>query len=155
MCEACRFLRQPPSRVPGTSADSRPGTPVEVRAYHNVATSFGRPIGVEGYVPGQPVVLVFATREPAADTLALCEALFELLNIGDDPQRVTAPDPRAVEYRARRNRSLSVGDVVSQGCGDTTAYFAVTSTGFDRIDPPRIVRKTVPGTTLLGEPGPT
>jgi hypothetical protein len=155
MCEACRLLPDPPSQAPKASADSRPGTQVEVHAYHNVATNFGRSIGLEGYVPGQPVVLVFATREPAADALALCETVFELLNIGDDPQYVTTPDPRAVKYRARRNRSLCVGHIVSQTSGNTTEYFAVASAGFARIDPPCIVRKAVPGTTPLDEPDPT
>ncbi|HEY0697395.1 MAG TPA: hypothetical protein VGD43_06255 [Micromonospora sp.] len=38
--------------------------------------------------------------------------VYRLFNVGHDPQFGT-PDPRAVVYRERGNRSLSVGDVVA------------------------------------------
>jgi hypothetical protein len=154
MCEACRSLTTPPAPAAEPSGSDEGEFLIEIRAFHNIATQFGRPLGFDGYVPGQPVVPVFATREPVGDLLKRCDAVFELLNIGDDPAMVQSPDPRAIEYRQRRNRSLSVGDVVSQSLGESTAYFAVARFGFERIDPPRIVRKTVPGTTPLDESDP-
>ncbi|MBS2537096.1 hypothetical protein KGQ20_30500 [Catenulispora sp. NF23] len=48
------------------------------------------------------------------DRYDICDSVWALLNVGDDPQAGT-PDPRAVNYRRRGHRSLSVGDVAAVG----------------------------------------
>lgn len=86
------------------------------------------------YEPGDPAVQVFATTAPAgSDHLAVCEQMFHLLNVGDDPE-FGPPDIRAVAYRARGNRSLCVSDLV---CVDGT-WYACASAGFTLTEPPRI-----------------
>jgi hypothetical protein len=45
------------------------------------------------------------------DDQRVLDRVFHLFNVGDDPDFGT-PSPVAVSYRTRRNRSLSVGDVV-------------------------------------------
>ena len=50
-------------------------------------------------------------------------------------------------YRARRNRSLSKGDVV----GLEGKFYACASFGWDSIDPPRITTVDLYGTTSLTE----
>lgn len=57
----------------------------------------------------------------------ICEEVFRLLNVGDDPTfNESGPDPRAVQYRMRGNRSLSVGDVIQIG----VRWFACASSGW-------------------------
>lgn len=82
---------------------------VHIRAFHNIDAGF------LAYKPSDRVTLVFAADEPAAAPEAICEALFELLNIGDDPAFGT-PDPRAVAYRERGNRTVdrTTGDAQSR-----------------------------------------
>lgn len=102
-----------------------------------------------GYRPGHPLTVV-AEYDTVPDTNAFvadmvaCEEAFRLFNIGDDPT-FGEPSEIAVQYRRRRNRSLSVGDVVVVG---TNAY-AVASFGFDPItvDPAQITNAEWPGTT--------
>lgn len=140
--------RPPPTKHPNSEGkhpvtDTAAPT-VRVRAFHNIDAGF------LAYKPSDRVTLVFAAAEPAAAPEAICEALFELLNIGDDPALGT-PDPRAVAYRERGNRSLSVGDVVAvdkrpDGPAD---FYAVASTGFTSIAEPRIVATAYIGTTPL------
>jgi hypothetical protein len=59
---------------------------------------------------------------------------YDLCNVGDDPAFFNPPDPRAVEYRERANRSLSVGDVVAVHDERGTRWYACASVGFDALD---------------------
>jgi len=121
---------------------------MKARVYHNVAVDdAGRHLGfLDGYQPGQPVTLVFSTELPECHDLDACEQLYRLLNVGDDPD-FGEPDPRATAYRARGNRSLSMGDVA---CIDGR-FYACASSGWDRLDHmPSIVHETgVPGTAAI------
>jgi hypothetical protein len=63
-----------------------------------------------GHMPDHEVVEVYAYDDTTAPHhVAACEQAFELFDIGDDPN-FGPPDKRAIEYRRRGNRSLSVGD---------------------------------------------
>jgi hypothetical protein len=131
-----------------TMIGSTPPVQQRIRVYHNVARDpAGRPLGMlDGYAPDHPVALVAELHLPttgvapmdAASTLA---TVFRLFNVGDDPEFGT-PDPHAIEYRSRGNRSLSVGDVVAVG----DRHFACARISWDPIDPPRIEPIRVPGT---------
>lgn len=96
-----------PPETAGTPAETSGGAGlVMVRAFHNLTAAEQDRYPCE-YMPGDRAVQVFATpAPPGAEHLAICEALWRLLNIGDDPDFGT-PDPRAVAYRQRGNRSLS------------------------------------------------
>ncbi len=65
---------------------------------------------------------------------SIAAGAFEIFNVGDDPA-FGEPDPRAVEYRKRGNRSLSVGDVVQVG----DVWLACASAGWDVIEAPEWV----------------
>ncbi|HKT03047.1 MAG TPA: hypothetical protein VJT31_26255 [Rugosimonospora sp.] len=107
---------------------------IRVRAYLNTTTvDGGLPIGMLfGYQPEHELVLAFETTVMGTSPdHAVCEQVFRLLNIGDDPE-VGTPDPRAVAYRQRGHRSMSPGDVVSVD----DRFYACASAGFDPIDPP-------------------
>lgn len=80
---------------------------VMVRVFHNLTAAEQDRYPCE-YLPGDRAVQVFATPAPrTAEHLAVCEAVWELLNVGDDPAFTVTPDPRAVAYRKRGNRSMS------------------------------------------------
>ncbi len=129
---------------------------MKVSVYHNVATDDkDRLCGMlDGYEPQHPVTLVAELDFTEADVpsfeppfgsdsdQAVLNAVWILFNVGDDPDYGT-PDPRAVIYRMRRNRSLSVGDVVSID----GRWYACRSVGWESIDPPRIESITLHGTT--------
>lgn len=121
------------------------GTPVWVRVFHN---NHARGAFLTGYVPGLTVTEVFTyTTSPKAGTSdhEVAEEAFELFNIGDDPEFGT-PDRRAVDYRARGNRSLSVGDVLAID----GRFFSCDSNGWHALTvPPPIDQVTAPGTTPL------
>ena len=114
-----------------------------VRAFHNLTAAEQHRYPCE-YMPGDRAVQVFATPAPdGAEHLAICEALWRLLNIGDDPDFGT-PDPRAVAYRQRGNRSLSAGDL---GCiGSGAWYAAAARAGFTPVPAPLLVTEQQPGT---------
>lgn len=118
-------------------------TGMSVVVFHNLM--FGRLSASRPY-PGEyqaedPAVQVFATTVPhRADPLAVCEQMFHLLNVGDDPS-FGETDARAVAYRARRNRGLSISDLVQVD----GAWYACAATGFTPAEPPRIVFERVPG----------
>jgi hypothetical protein len=123
---------------------------MKVKVYHNVAVDdAGRHLGfLDGYRQGLPVTLVFTTDLPQCDDLDACEQLYQLLNVGDDPDFGT-PDPSAVQYRARGNRSLSVGDVASID----GRFYACAGFGWERLDhQPSIVHETgVSGTNPIAD----
>lgn len=115
-----------------TGRRHRSGT-VVVRAYLNEAQDpTGHLAMFDGYRPGDPLRLAFQTQIMASTIdLALCEQVFRTLNVGDDPE-LGEPDPRAVAYRKRGERSLSKGDVVRIG----ERWYACASYGFDAIPAP-------------------
>jgi hypothetical protein len=116
-----------------------------IRAYHNVAVdSVGRPLGIlDGYRPEHPVALVFETDIPIkVETPAeAVEIVWMLLNVGDlvGGDDFT-PDRRAVTYRERGNRSLSVGDVVEID----GQFYAAGQMGFNSLDGAPTVTDDVP-----------
>jgi hypothetical protein len=126
---------------------------IKVLVHHNVATDEQeRPLGMlDGYAARHPTMLVatFTADEPA-DDLAACEQAFRLFNVGDDPE-FGQPDLRAVDYRQRGNRSLSVGDVVEIRDDAGHRYYACARTGWQPIAPPIEVwgAEPVPGTDPL------
>lgn len=123
-------------------------TQISATVFHNVAKDeTGRPDTFFGYKPGQPLVKVAEVTVEASGPDAALEQVFHLLNVGDDPTFGT-PDPQAVAYRAARNRSLSVGDVVVLD----GAAFAVASCGYEQVtvDPAQVGEVAVYGSTPLG-----
>jgi hypothetical protein len=89
---------------------------VRVEAFHNLDTT------ADDYQPGHRVTRVFAADEPYANPAALCKEVHRLLTVGDVPCD-RWPDPRAVEYRARGNRGLGLGDLIAiTGPTGTTHY---------------------------------
>jgi hypothetical protein len=79
-----------------------------VTVFHNVCRD-GEPM-LTGYRPSDVLVPVATwTVRRWRDPEEVAEDAFRLLNVGEDPV-FGKPDPVAVEYRQRGNRSLSVGD---------------------------------------------
>lgn len=125
---------------------------VQVTILHNVTgDGVGRNAGFFGYQHGHALVPVFAYDE----TLALfgeggegiANAAFHLWNVGHEGPR---PDPRAVVYRERGNRSLSVGDVVMLTIGGSQQWLACADNGWDHVQPPDfLVWASKHGTTAL------
>jgi hypothetical protein len=96
-----------------------------VTVFHNVS----RHAMLTGYERGDVLVPVATwTVRPWHDPGKTAEAAFALLNVGDDPA-FGPPDPRAVEYRDRGNRSASVGDLVRVG----NHWLAVAHAGFTEV----------------------
>ncbi|GAC1527411.1 MAG: hypothetical protein NVS3B1_17670 [Marmoricola sp.] len=123
-----------------------------IQVFHNVAKDAeGRPLGFFGYQPSQALVEVAHVDVGGIEVnggglYGALDRVFYLLNVGDDPEFGT-PDPQAVAYRARRNRSLSVGDV----CVIEGVAFAVASFGFEpvTIDPASVTETSSYGSTAL------
>ncbi|MGM1063107.1 hypothetical protein [Saccharothrix sp. Mg75] len=116
--------------------------PVTIRVFHNL---HDRALLV-GH-QGQPVAEVLAYREPPSTRsrdVDLVESAFQLCNIGDDPE-FGRPDPRAVRYRHRGNRSLSIGDVVAVD----GRFYACQRIGWRRIPAPRQLNEQRHGTIPL------
>ncbi|MBS2550480.1 hypothetical protein KGQ19_26775 [Catenulispora sp. NL8] len=95
---------------------------VHVRAFHNLDARF------DTYAPGHRLHEVFTDTAADVDPYDICDDVWTLLNVGDDPT-FGPPDPRAVDYRRRGHRSLSIGDVVAVG----EQFFAVADGVFTRI----------------------
>ncbi|MFE9751005.1 hypothetical protein ACFYOT_39385 [Saccharothrix saharensis] len=96
---------------------------------------------------GQPVTEVLTYQEPPTSRsrdVDLVESAFHLCNVGDDPE-AGQPDPRAVRYRHRGNRSLSIGDVVTVD----GRFYACQRIGWHRIAEPRQLHERRHGTTPL------
>lgn len=117
-----------------------------VQVFHNVARDeHGRSTAMmDGYTDGDPVVHVatMAVADGAPEVMA--EDVYFITNMGDPNS-----DSRAEVYRAARNRSLSVGDVVTFDGG---AGMAVDGWGFKAVslDPKQVVSVAQHGTTPLG-----
>lgn len=116
-----------------------PQPSARVRVFHNA----DRTAMAGGYTAEHAVVEVYAYDDTnvTSDT-ELCERAFELFNGGDDGGSV---DHRALEYRDRGNRSLSVGDVVAID-GRCHACMPI---GWQPIAPPRQIQAAQPGTAPL------
>ena len=132
----------PNSPTATTAADNN--VHVTVRVFHNNHTpeSFLR-----GFTPGQTVteVAAFTLAPHRKSDLVVADKVFWLFNIGDDPAFGT-PDPAAVNYRARGNRSLSVGDVVAVD----GRFHSCDPSGWTVLaTPPTIDPHAVPGTAPL------
>jgi hypothetical protein len=71
-----------------------------------------------------------------SNDLCVCNHAWVLFNIGDDPDTYGQdPDARALDYRRRRNRSLSIGDVVAV----EERYYQAASVGWEPLpDAPRV-----------------
>lgn len=112
--------------------------PVRVRILHNVAKDeLGRSLGwMDGWHADHAMVEVFAYDSYVCPDVEAAyreaELAFRLFNVGDDPT-FGEPSPIALEYRALRLRSLSVGDVVVVG---DLAALACASMGWERINLP-------------------
>ncbi len=105
--------------------------------------------------PAQPhtVTEVF-TYTALPDDPHPVQLAYDLCNIGDDPAFFDPPAPRAVEYRDRANRSLSVGDVVAVRDDEHgIRWYACASFGFDALDQaPVIENGEQHGTTPVDAP---
>jgi hypothetical protein len=102
----------------------------KVRVYHNLDARFAP------YRQGHRLALAYECEQASVLMTQAPYQLFDLFNIGDDP-RFGTPDPRALAYRARGNRSLSVGDVLAlTDSAGGWIHFTVTATGFRTIHPP-------------------
>lgn len=132
----------------------------EIRVFHN---NFFRDGSVFGYqpepyrvgdvkMPAHTVTEVYRYSSSEFSDVEVLEAAFHLFNVGDDPAFVDRPDPRAVEYRDRGNRSLSKSDVVAIGDTHNARWYACAS-GWDRLDhPPVIDNQEDYGTTPADAP---
>lgn len=66
--------------------------------------------------------------DDTSNDLCVANHAWMLFNVGDDPE-FGKPDPRAVDYRKRGNRSLSIGDVVAvEG-----RFYQVTGNGWEPL----------------------
>ncbi|TVT27908.1 hypothetical protein FNH05_30680 [Amycolatopsis rhizosphaerae] len=124
-----------------------PRPPARIRVFHNVspaAMAFGFDHDdrvVEVYAYDEPAVTVSTTDEEIA------AKVFELFNVGAKAGFGT-PDHRALEYRDRRNRSLSVGDVIAID----GRYYACGSSGWTSISRPWLDTTPRHGTTPFYSP---
>lgn len=128
-----------------------------VRVYHNAnRDERGRPTGyLDGYAPTDKVVHVatwHVTRrygdEYRTDQFIQGEA-WKVFNVGDDPEFGLVYEV-ATEYRARRNRSLSMGDVLQI---DEGGWYACEDFGWKAINTPDTTCEGWYGSTYInGEP---
>lgn len=104
---------------------------------HKIARDdLDRRINWFGYEPGHPLVRVFEADIGFGDDLDVEEVAEEIWIIGNaEPETLT--DARAAlarAYRARRLRSLSVGDVVVIGDGVDRTALRMEQSGFSRVE---------------------
>lgn len=132
-----------------------------VRVFHNNNPRDGMVFGFQPATyqvgdtdqPAHTVTEVFSYTALPEDPHPV-QFAYDLCNVGDDPAFFDPPDPRAVEYRDRANRSLSVGDVVAvhddEGC---TRWYACPSLGFDALDQAPVIENAEQhGTTPVDAP---
>ena len=98
-----------------------------------------------------PVQFLLAITTPAhthgTTQVAGCLVLPKVGKMDEDPA-FGPPDPRAVDYRLCRNRSLSVGDIVAVD----GRFYACEPSGWQALQhAPRIDQRTTHGTTPLYE----
>lgn len=118
---------------------------VRVRVFHN---NYAPSAFLRGYESGDTVTEVFTySTQRTADTNddVLAAEAYTLFNVGHDSE-FGVPDPRAVDYRARRNRSLSVGDVLDID----GRFFACDAVGWRALpEAPPVEQIAASGTTPL------
>ncbi len=105
------------------------GATVTVSVWHNVTRdSAGHPTGYFGFTPGDLMVKVFTydTRIRGRHLEGIAEDAFAALN---DFPRDSEGQNRARQYRARRLRSVSRGDVITVG----EAALIVERVGFSHL----------------------
>ncbi|WP_329242855.1 hypothetical protein OG417_44865 [Actinoallomurus sp. NBC_01490] len=112
---------------------------MRVSVYHNIARDEqGRMISWFGYQPGHPLVHVidFEVGVVPTDGPGIGTLTEEVWIIGNaNPQTLTgAHATLARAYRARRLRSLLVGDVVVIGDGDDRVALSLDKAGLSRVD---------------------
>jgi hypothetical protein len=121
-----------------------------VRIFHNVTRDEdGRPTGYTyGYRPTDKVVHVatwHVTRAPSGsmrDNDSILNEAWKVFNVGDDPE-FGETYAVALEYRRRRNRSLSLGDVVQID----DMYYGLTDDKGWQPAYPRVITESWYGTT--------
>lgn len=102
---------------------------MRVRIFHNT-----NPLALaQGYRPSSSVREVYAYETTLTDHAQALKEGFFLFNLGYQPD--FASDFRAVDYRQRGHRSLSVGDVVEVD----GRFYAYAHRGWTDIRPPRVV----------------
>ncbi|MGW5049723.1 hypothetical protein [Actinokineospora sp. NPDC004072] len=115
-----------------------PDTGRRVRVYLNTARDSFR-----GYRSHHEIVEVAAYLATQHD--GILDDAFHTFNVGDDPC-FGPPDPRAVVYRLRGNRSLSVGDVIALD----DEFHSCEPAGWRKLTtPPVITDLHAPGITPL------
>ena len=146
---AAHSRRRGPGTLPSTTARA-----TLITTWHNVhQDEHGHLTAmIFGFTAGDPLVPVhqfsIANELVPDDRLDLCESIFRLFNVGDDPE-YGAPDEEAVTYRAQGNRSLSVGDVIQIG----QHWFAVQYAGFAAVQAPaHLDGASQPGSTRIELP---
>lgn len=114
------------------------------RVFHNLHSSF-----LSGYVPGNQLTEVAVINATDLDDV------FFILNVAHEAEfnADTRQRFQAVKYRERKNRSLSVGDVILDEDG---VWWSVESVGFRAIEMENapldtdIVNLSQHGTTYIG-----
>lgn len=125
---------------------------MRVRIFHN---NNPRDAWIDGYVAGRDTVTEVSAYDTQPRDPEPLSFAFELLNVGHDPDFGQPPDDRALVYRARRNRSLCVGDVIAitdtdhEGGGPRWRFYAVSGQGFTAITEPIIAARAAHGTTPI------
>lgn len=132
-----------------------------IRVFHNNDFRDGMVFGfqpapyeVEGTeLPAHTVTEVFSYTALPDDPHPV-QFAYTLTNVGEDPDFFDPPDPRAVQYRERANRSLSVGDVVAVHDDERgTRWYACAHAGWDDLDQaPVITNAEQHGTTPIDAP---
>jgi hypothetical protein len=103
-------------------------------------------------MPAHTVTEVYQYTPRDGDGHAV-EFAFHLFNVGHDPDYVNPPDPRALDYRDRANRSLSKGDVVGIEDERGARFYACASFGWDLLDQsPTVDNREQHGTTPVDAP---
>lgn len=119
-----------------------------IMVYHNVSQDEkGRSVGMlDGFEINHSLTLVSVISSlEAPSVIDALERVYFLLNVGDDPEYGN-PDPVSLLYRARGNRSLSVGDVIQID----SLWYAVGRYGWKEINPPYfLTKRDLPGTHSL------
>lgn len=125
-----------------------------VQVFHNNTFREAATVGYQpasytvGDVEMPPHTVTEVYRYTPHDSGHTLESVFELFNVGHDPDFVNPPDPRALDYHDRANRSLSTGDVVGIKDQHGARFYACASIGWDLLDqPPTIDNRELPGTT--------
>lgn len=125
---------------------------MHIRVFHTTNLRDAR------FEPTKEAIEVFQyVSDCKATAQEYCEQAFTLFNVGHEPKIVGTPDTIAVAYRLRRNRSLSIGDLVAIGDGNGTyeVYELRGDTGWTRREEPELTETSIYGSTWFYAPIPT